>query len=557
MASGLFVAFRPRLLSLKNSWFHSTEASLDRAVRLGIIISAALFIPGLIFLGITESLSQFQQSPGAVRYIIELINFTLISILFFSSSVHALHTLFLSRDNDLLLAAPLTKSRLFAAKLLETTLSASWVMALFYLPTMYAVGSAFDAQLAFFIFTLLDLVPLIAIPVSLGFITSILFVRVYPARRVKELFIASSLLFVILLHFSLRGHELLMTTIKTDLPALIDSNKLGTIHLAPQKSSLGVLSLPLESAKSGNIILSSCISTILYSFGALCILSAYRCFCDLYYRAYSSDALSQNAMSFKTRRKVDPHRPRRTLFQAMTFKDYRLFFRDVTQPVQLLLFILMGIAAIFGLQASSSIGASIRESHRWWDNLVLIFNIFLHTIICVLFSARFLFPSISAEGEAQWILKAAPLSSISLLKVKLSASLIPSSILLSALIISGGILSELKPEFIAVAALAGLLNIYCVSGIAIGCGAYFSNMRYEHMGQVTAGLGSFFFMLIALMVVPWNGFVAMFGAICISILFDLREFWEISAITLIQLYGLNALTVRYFLHKGQQRLDAE
>lgn len=547
------ITLRPRYLTLKNTWFHKTEASLAQTVRIGIFLSACLFVPNLVYLGIIETLTQLQRAPLAASYLIEILNFALLSILFFSNSVHALHTLFLSKDTDLLLAAPLSPRRLFLGKFTEILLTSSWVMIIFYLPALYAIGKTFHAPVAFYLFSLVDLIPLIVIPTALGIITSILFVRIYPARRVKELFVGASLLFVLLLHFSLRGHELLLDTLQQDLPALLSDASPAKIHAA-STTSLHLLSIPLEAALQNNVANSIIIALFLLSIAFLCTFSTYRCFIDLYYKVYSSDTLTGRSTKFITRRKPF-HSAGSNVFRAFAFKDYRMFLRDIAQPVQLILFLAMGIIAILGLRTSAGLGESIRHTQLWWDDLVVAFNIGLHALITILFSARFLFPSIAAEGEAGWILRSAPLTSMTILRTKFMVNLIPSLGILLTLLIAGCLVSNLSGGYIVVACIAGLINTCCISGISIGCGAYFSNMKGEHMGQITTGLGSFIFMLIALLIITFNGFIALVVAITLMILLNIQSVGVICMIGIVLLAMLHKVTVQFFLHLGQYAFE--
>ena len=69
-----------------------------------------------------------------------------LSILLLSNIITALSTFFLARDLDLLVAAPIGWLRLYLAKLGETMVHSSWMVALLALPIFTAYGMVFSRR---------------------------------------------------------------------------------------------------------------------------------------------------------------------------------------------------------------------------------------------------------------------------------------------------------------------------------------------------------------------------------------------------------------------------
>ena len=97
-----------------------------------------------------------------------------------------LQALYLSRDMDFLLAAPVPLRAVFIAKLLQAILPNFGLSALFGLPILYGLGAAGGYNLLYFI-----LVPIMMVALSLAAaggagVLVMLVVRVFPARRVAE-----------------------------------------------------------------------------------------------------------------------------------------------------------------------------------------------------------------------------------------------------------------------------------------------------------------------------------------------------------------------------------
>ena len=77
-----------------------------------------------------------------------LILLAFFSILLLSNIITALSTFFLAKDLDLLVAAPVGWLRLYLAKLAETIVHSSWMVALLALPIFTAYGIVYRGGLA-------------------------------------------------------------------------------------------------------------------------------------------------------------------------------------------------------------------------------------------------------------------------------------------------------------------------------------------------------------------------------------------------------------------------
>ena len=110
-----------------------------------------------------------------------------LTILLLSNIITALSTFFLAKDLDLLVAAPVGGTRLYLAKLGETVVHSSWMVALLALPILTAYGMVFSGGPLFPFVALAAIVPYLILPAVLGTIVTVLLVNVFPARRTREL----------------------------------------------------------------------------------------------------------------------------------------------------------------------------------------------------------------------------------------------------------------------------------------------------------------------------------------------------------------------------------
>ena len=91
-----------------------------------------------------------------------------LSILLLSNLITALSTFFLAKDLDLLVAAPIGWLRLYLAKLGETIVHSSWMVALLALPILTAYGIVFSGGPLFPFVALAAIVPYLVLPAVAG-----------------------------------------------------------------------------------------------------------------------------------------------------------------------------------------------------------------------------------------------------------------------------------------------------------------------------------------------------------------------------------------------------
>src|SRR3954468_3886628 len=108
------------------------------------------------------------------------------SILLLSNLITALSSLFLAKDLDLLAASPVHSFRFYAAKLAETVVHSSWMVALLCVPVLAAYGLVYDGGPLYPVVVLGALLPFFLIPGIVGTAITLLLVNVVSAQRAKE-----------------------------------------------------------------------------------------------------------------------------------------------------------------------------------------------------------------------------------------------------------------------------------------------------------------------------------------------------------------------------------
>ncbi|MFB6346004.1 MAG: hypothetical protein ABEK50_09560 [bacterium] len=116
---------------------------------------------------------------------------------------------------------------------------------------------------------------------------------------------------------------------------------------------------------------------------------------------------------------------------------------------------------------------------------------FVMTAICV----RFVFPSISFEGEYFWIIRSAPISMNQFYFQKALFYVVPIGLLGAGLtMVSNGVLSVDFSLWLWSTLLVGSLSFVLTAG-ALVAGTYFPKFNYDHFSEVVTSAGSMIYMI--------------------------------------------------------------
>ena len=119
--------------------------------------------------------------------VLGIILVSFLSILILSNIITALSTFFLAKDLDFLVAAPIDWRRFYLAKLGETVVHSSWMVALLVIPILTAYGIVYSGGPLFPFICVAAFAPFLLIPAVAGTIVTVALVNVFPARRAREL----------------------------------------------------------------------------------------------------------------------------------------------------------------------------------------------------------------------------------------------------------------------------------------------------------------------------------------------------------------------------------
>ncbi len=416
-----------------------------------------------------------------------------ITILVLSNVVTALSSFFLAKDLDLLVSAPVDWLRIYLAKLGETLLHSSWMVALMAVPIFTAYGVIYRGGLLFIPYAVLTVFPLLVLPAVAGSALTLILVNIFPARRTRDLLsiVALGAAGGLILLFRLVRPERLASP--EGFRNLLDYIAVLRTPTSPFLPSEWVTQAIMSFLRGQPDLLPlALLWTTAAAFVALGAMLHRSLFAPGFTKA------QEGAERF-----VRGELWRRTVGTLLRFlpvakrefviKDIKLFFRDTTQWSQLILLAVLVLVYLFNIKTL--------PLHRgeavgfFYITLVSFLNLGLAGFVLAAIAARFIFPAVSLEGRHMWLLRSSPLDLRALLWSKYWVGTIP--LLVLALLLTGltNVLLQVRPFMMVmeVVTICGLT--FAIAALALGFGALYPQFETENAAQIPTSFGGLVFMM--------------------------------------------------------------
>jgi len=418
-----------------------------------------------------------------------------LSILLLSNIITALSTFFLAKDLDLLVAAPVGGVRFYLAKLAETVVHSSWMVALLALPIFTAYGIVYSGGILYPFVALAAFIPYLILPAVAGTALTLVLVNVFPARRTRELLglIATGAVVIVVVSLRfLRPEQLAQPEGFRNLVDYLAVLRTPTSPFLPSEWTASMVMnwllrvadpwpvAKLWGAAGVAVVLGALLHGRLYSFGF---------------------SKAQEGAERKVRRPLRGPLSRLLRSQPASrrefiLKDLRLFFRDNTQWSQLILLAVLLMVYLFNIQ-SLPLHSGERVPFRL-VTLISFLNLGLAGFVLAAVAARFVFPGISLEGRQMWLLRSSPLDPRAMLWSKYWLGTVP--LLLLALIITVFTNWLLHASGFMMFVAVGTIVLYTLaaSALALSFGALYPQFGTENAAQIPTSFGGLVYMMSSL-----------------------------------------------------------
>jgi ABC-2 type transport system permease protein len=419
------------------------------------------------------------------------------SLLLLSNLITALSSFFLAKDLDLLVSSPTDWLRLYFAKLGETLLHSSWMVALMAVPIFTAYGMVFSGGPLFPLIVIAALVPYFIMPCVLGSAITLILVNVFPARRTRDLL---SLIAIgafgglVLLFRLIRPEQLARPEGVRNLLDYLSGLRTPTSPFLPSEWATSMVMNWLQHVADPLPIV------MLWTTAAALVVLGAMLHGRLYHTGFSK--AQEGAERFvrgkawagilgRLFRHMPPSR------REIVLKDLRVFFRDTTQWSQLILLAVLLVVYVFNIKTLPLFSGETVPV--FLVTLVVFLNLGLAGFVLAAVAARFVFPAVSLEGKQMWLLRSSPLDLRALLWSKYWTGTIPLLVLAIAITFSTNVLLQATPFMMVISLGTIVLLTFAISAMALGFGALYPRFDTENAAQIPTSFGGMVFMMSAIL----------------------------------------------------------
>jgi ABC-2 type transport system permease protein len=183
--------------------------------------------------------------------------------------------------------------------------------------------------------------------------------------------------------------------------------------------------------------------------------------------------------------------PISTVRRHLLLKDAKVFFRDVSQWSQLLLLVALMLVYLYNFRVLDL--DRLPYVSGVVKNVYAFVNLGMAGLVMATVTVRFVFPGVSSEGAAFWIIRTAPISLRDFLWSKFWIGLMPVLVLTEALTIAANYLLGVDPFLAGVAPVTVLFMSFALVGLATGLGARYARFSADNASQVAGSYGGIAF----------------------------------------------------------------
>ena len=485
-----------------------------------LYLVVALLLMFCIYLGFYMILHALQDDPLfreiVPTKIIQLLFYAFFVLLLLSNTIAAIGNIYTAQNMNLFLSLPVSSLRLYLAKVVETVVETTCMFVIFILPVAAAYYRSLPLKDGFFAGSIFVIIPFALIPCGLGIVFATVFVK-FASFIWKRGFFLFVCLFGMGVWVAGKIIELLHRVQLEKGATNAFVHVIGLFHnpnphWLPSRWLVDLISYFI----TGTVQYPWIKVVLLWSSALGSLALGYLAFDFFLLPVRSSAGVHERVeeeqygakSNGKTRRREDLIRrlletvyrcfPLNTQFRAIILKDMTSLVRDKAQSLQLLMYLGIALVALSIIKfMSAAISLPPVATQSWWGFLACINLLFSGFIVTALMT-RLVYPSISLEGKAFWILITAPIEINKVIRAKFWCWLPLVSSIALALILAGVFAIHPDPLLIAASMFVGICLSFGCTGLAIGIGSMFASFEWESPNQIAAGFGTLVLLLCSL-----------------------------------------------------------
>jgi ABC-2 type transport system permease protein len=495
----VLLLLRPRWLKFRNQLKGSRKEKFRYPFFLALIIALWLAIFFAFYKALKYFTAEEMFGTIAAMKLLSMIVVTFAFVLIISNIIATFSAFFLSEDLELIMAGPMPPRLLYAARFVETLTDSSWMVLVFGFPVFMAYGAVFSAPVSFYGLSLLSIICLLMLTTAFSIIVVESLVRIFPVRRLRDLFVLVAILMFIgvyLLFRMIRPEEFLnpegFATVMDYMSVMSETSS----PLLPTTWITEILRPYITGYGHDDILFYTAV-LVLAAFGAYRLAGHNH---QAYYFAGYSKAMESKGARLSTSRllKIYMLLMDKILDRAgarIVIKETLLMARDWGRISQLLLLGALIVVYLYNFSVLPSLDNPVAS--MFLKNTVAFLNIGLAGFVLASLGVRFLFPTVSAEGRAFWILKSSPVSLRRILWIKFLFYLVPMLTLGLILVIMTNRLLDLEPFMFTISTITVLLLTVGITSLSVGMGVVHADFKEADPNRAFAGFGGLMTMIYA------------------------------------------------------------
>lgn len=481
--------FRPWLLANRNRFFPGNRIGL----RSLLILILGLLVCLVIYLATLRVLTYFhsQNELGVILSlkIFQMAWITIFAMLIFSSMVTAVSTLYLSSDNEIILAAPIMPDEIYLLRFITTTIGTSWMVLVFSLPVFGAYARIFEAGPLFWPLLLLAVPTMALIASAAAMLATVILVFFFPARRTKDIILYLSLLFGILLYLIfrlMRPEDLVNPDQYGEFIEYFSAISAPAGPWLPAGWSANLLGSYLLDGKIDWLLSGLLLTTpaVLYFAGELAM------------RRWFFAGFSKSQESFGGHMRFMPTRSFPGSWAWIWRKELKYFLRDSSEWSQLFMVGALIVVYLYNFKALPLDRSPMPTDYL--THLIAFANIGLVGFIAASLAARFVYPSLSSERGAFYLIGSAPLSLSRFFLYKYLFYLPPFTFLTLLLVLVSNHLLDIRGPMLWISLFLSLVITWTTVAMALGFGTCFADFKSENRAAAM-GPGAILFLFCAVL----------------------------------------------------------
>jgi ABC-2 type transport system permease protein len=370
------------------------------------------------------------------------------------------------------------------------------MVVVFIVPVLGGVGLAHCAPWAYYPVSVLAVAPFVLIPIAIGSGVTLLLVNIFPARRARDILMLMGLLFagsLVLLLRMIQPEQLMRVESLPDITDFFATLQSPATPLLPSFWAAETVFAALQ----GRFDLLHMAALWTTALGLIVLAAA--AFERWHFTGFSK---AQEARKARFTRLAWLDRAARalpisTVHRHLLVKDLKVFLRDVSQWSQLLLLLALVLVYLYNFRVLDL--DRIPYMSGMVKNVYAFVNLAMAGLVMATVCARFVFPAVSAEGAAFWIIRTAPISLRAFLWSKFWTGLLPVFVLTEGLTVAANHFLGIDPLLRVVSAVAVGFMAIALVGLATGLGARYPRFNAENPSQVAGSYGGVAFMILAVL----------------------------------------------------------